>query len=57
MIKYRKRDYTNCRCNICEIVDEYDDVFCNVATEDVDKIVEILNDYERLKKIKGDYGD
>lgn len=53
--KYMKGDYTNCRCNICEIVDEYDDVFCNVATEDVDKIIEILNDYERLKKVVNQY--
>ena len=42
-------DYTVCRCNIAEIVDEYDDVVCNVATEDVETVIAILEENKNLK--------
>ena len=47
--QFRKGDYTNCRCNICEIIDEDDEVVCNVATEDVEKVIGILEENEQLK--------
>lgn len=50
MVKYSKGDYTNCRCNICEIVDEDDEIVCNVVTEDFEKVVAILEENERLKE-------
>ena len=50
MTKYSKGDYTNCRCNICEIVDEDDEIVCNVVTEDFEKVIGILEENERLKE-------
>ena len=50
MVKYSKGYYTNCSCDICEIVDEDDEVVCVVATEDVEKVIQIFNDYEKLKE-------
>ena len=49
MTKYSKGDYTNCRCNICEIVDEDDKIVCNVVTEDFEKVIGILEENEQLK--------
>ena len=48
--QFRKGDYTNCRCNICEIVDEDDKIVCNVVTEDFEKVIGILEENEQLKK-------
>lgn len=42
-------DYTVCRYNIAEIVDEYDDVICTVATDDVETVIEILEENKNLK--------
>ena len=50
MTKYSKGDYANCRCNICEIVDEDDEVVCMVITEDFEKIIGILEENEKLKQ-------
>ena len=47
--QFRKGDYTNCRCNICEIVDEDDKIVCNVVTEDFEKVIGILEENEQLK--------
>ena len=52
MTKYSKGDYTNCRCNICEIVDEDDEIVCNVVTEDFEKVIGILEENEQLKQQK-----
>ena len=50
MTKYSKGDYTNCRCNICEIVDEDDEIVCNVVTEYFEKVIGILEENEKLKE-------
>lgn len=42
-------DYTVCRYNIAEIVDEYDDVICTVATDDVETVIGILEENKNLK--------
>ena len=42
-------DYTVCRYNIAEIVDEYDDVVCTVATDDVETVIGILEENKNLK--------
>ena len=47
--KYRKGEYTNCRYDICEIVDGDGDVFCTVATEDADLVIGVLNENMQLK--------
>ena len=47
--QFRKGDYTYCGCSICEIVDEDDEVICVVATEDVEKVIGILEENEQLK--------
>lgn len=54
MTKYSKGDYTNCRCNICEIVDEDDKIVCNVVTEDFEKVIGILEENEKLKQAYDD---
>ena len=48
--KYRKGEYTNCRYDICEIVDSDGDVFCTVAMEDVDLVIGVLNENDGLKQ-------
>lgn len=42
-------DYTVCRYDIAEIVDEYDDVICTVATDDVETVIGILEENKNLK--------
>ena len=49
MTKYSKGEWTNARYDICEI--ECDgEVYCTVATKDVDLIIDVLNENEQLKK-------
>ena len=47
-------DCTNCRFDICEILDkdkdEYDEIILTVALRDAEKIIELLEENERLKK-------
>lgn len=53
MTKYSKGEWTNARYDICEI--ECDgEVYCTVATKDVELIIDVLNENEQLKStIKG----
>jgi hypothetical protein len=49
MTKYSKGEWTNARYDICEI--ECDgEVYCTVATKDVDLIIRVLNENEDLKQ-------
>ena len=49
MTKYSKGEWTNARYDICEI--ECDgEVYCTVATKDVDLIIDVLNENEQLKQ-------
>lgn len=49
MTKYSKGEWTNARYDICEI--ECDgDVYCTVATKDVDLIINVLEENEQLKQ-------
>ena len=48
MSSFQKGDWTNCRYDICEIVKD-DDVFCTVATDDVDLVISVLEENEQLK--------
>ena len=49
MTKYSKGEWTNARYDICEI--ECDgEVYCTVATKDVDLIIDVLNENEELKQ-------
>lgn len=50
MTKFKKGEWTNCRYDICEIIDEDDDIVCTVATDDVELVIDILNKNEHLKK-------
>ena len=52
MREFKKGEWTNARYDICEI--ECDgEVYCTVATKDVDLIINVLNENEQLKdKIK-----
>lgn len=48
-MKYTKGEWTNCRYDICEI--ECDgEIYCTVATKDVDLIINVLNENEQLKQ-------
>lgn len=47
--QYSKGDYTNCIYDICEILKD-DEVYCIVGTEYADKIIEVLEENERLKE-------
>ena len=48
MTKYSKGEWTNARYDICEI--ECDgEIYCTVATKDVDLIIDVLNENEQLK--------
>ena len=49
MTKYSKGEWTNARYDICEI--ECDgEVYCTVATKDVELIIGVLNENEQLKQ-------
>ena len=49
MTKYSKGEWTNARYDICEI--ECDgEVYCTVATKDVELIIRVLNENEDLKQ-------
>ena len=49
MTKYSKGEWTNARYDICEI--ECDgEIYCTVATKDVDLIIDVLNENEELKQ-------
>ena len=43
-------DYSNCQCDICEIV-KGDDVFCSVAACDVDLIIGLLEENLYFRKV------
>ena len=45
--RYKKGDWTNCRYDICEILKD-DEVFCTVATNDVELIIGVLNANDEL---------
>lgn len=47
--RFRKGDWTNCRYDICEIIDEDDEVVCIVSLNDADKIIKLLEENELLK--------
>ena len=49
MSKFTLGDYTNCRANISEILCD-DELFANVCSEYTDKIIEVLEENERLKQ-------
>lgn len=48
--RYSKGDWTNCRYDVCEIIDVDDEIICTVALRDVDMIIDVLNENEQLKK-------
>ena len=48
--RFKKGDWTNCRYDICEIIDEDDEIICVVALNDADKVIAILEENEQLKK-------
>ena len=48
--RFKKGDWTNCRYDICEIIDEDDEVVCIVSLNDADKVIAILEENEKLKK-------
>lgn len=48
-MNYTKGDYTKCLEDICEIWYE-DNLYCIVRTDDADKIIDVLNENEQLKK-------
>ena len=49
MTKYSKGEWTNARYDICEI--ECDgEIFCTVATKDVELIIGVLNENEELRQ-------
>ena len=49
MTKYSKGEWTNARYDICEI--ECDgEVYCTVATKDVELNIDVLNENEQLKQ-------
>ena len=47
MNKYSKGDWTNCRYDICEIL-KNEEVFCTVATDDVDLVIAMFEEREEL---------
>lgn len=49
MSKYSKGEWTNARYDICEI-EKDGDVYCTVATKDVDLIIKMLEENEQLKQ-------
>ena len=49
MSEYIKGDYTKCYEDICEIWYE-DNLYCIVRTCDADKLIDVLNENEQLKK-------
>lgn len=49
--RFKKGDWTNCRYDICEIIDENDEVVCTVSLNDADKVIAILEENEQLKCI------
>lgn len=49
MSGYIKGDYTRCYEDICEIWYE-DNLYCIVRTCDADKLIDVLNENEQLKK-------
>lgn len=48
--RFKKGDWTNCRYDICEIVNANDEVVCIVSLNDADKVIAILEENEKLKK-------
>lgn len=48
--RFKKGDWTNCRYDICEIIDEDDEVVCIVSLKDADKVIAILEENEQLKE-------
>lgn len=48
--RFKKGDWTNCRYDICEIIDEDDEVVCIVSLKDADKIIGLLEENEQLRK-------
>lgn len=48
--RFKKGDWTNCRYDICEIIDEDDEVVCIVSLNDADKVIAILEENEQLRK-------
>lgn len=56
MTEYTKGDYTSCYASICEIWSKTDDgdeeLYATVRLEDADKIIDVLNENEQLKKGK-----
>ena len=53
-MNYTKGDYTKCLEDICEIWYE-DNLYCIVRTDDADKIIDMLNENEQLKKENQEY--
>lgn len=47
--RFKKGDWTNCRYDICEIIDEDDEIICVVALNDADKIIKLLEENEQLR--------
>ena len=47
--RFTKGEWTNCRYDICEIL-ENGEYFCTVATKDVDLIIKVLEENELLKQ-------
>lgn len=47
----RKGDYTNCRYDICEIVDDDGEVLCDVATRDAELIIGVLEENRYFRKV------
>ena len=48
--RFKKGDWTNCRYDICEIINEDDEVVCIVSLNDADKVIAILEENEQLRK-------
>ena len=47
--RFRKGDWTTSYCATCEIRDMDDEVVCTVSTDDVEYVMGVMEDYERLK--------
>lgn len=47
--KFTKGDWTTCYYSICEILCN-DELLFTVATDDADKIIELLEEYDKLKQ-------
>lgn len=52
---YKMGDYSNCRCDVAEIVYENGEYVCTVLQEDVEELIKIINENEQMKY--GKYGD